>query len=113
MPSKEEMGEPTSGKKKKTIGRKNKLHPINTGLNFHVILLRAIGAVWLKMTVTALDAKSAMDIPFARIFVGRTSAAYAYGDAAKVLPKKKMKTITMPIPAFPQPDSRISALAKR
>ena len=32
------------------------------------------------MTVNALDAKSAMDIPLARIFVGRTSAAYAYGD---------------------------------
>jgi hypothetical protein len=45
-----------------------------------VILLRAIGAIWLKMTVNALDAKSAMDIPLARIFVGRTSAACAYGD---------------------------------
>jgi hypothetical protein len=84
------------------IGKKNTLQATKMKLNFHVIASRAIGAVCVNITVKLLAHKRAIATPLARILVGRTSAAYAYGEEPNVAPKKNMKTMTIAIPAFPQ-----------
>jgi hypothetical protein len=75
---------------------------MKTKLNFHVIRSSAIGAVCVKIIVTALEQNKPIANPMARILVGRISAAYAYGEA-EIVPKKNINSITIAIPPLPQP----------
>lgn len=85
------------------------LQAMKIKLNFHVIRSSAIGAVWVKIIVTALEQNKPTANPMARFLVGRISAAYAYGDA-EIVPKKNIKSITMAMPPLPQPINITSEL---
>jgi hypothetical protein len=92
----------TSGKKKYTMGKKKALQAMKTKLNFQLIAANAIGAVWVKMMVIALEQKSPIAKPTALFLVGKTSAAYTYGTP-DTDPKKNMKIITIATPPLPKP----------